>query len=333
MTGFWTPAVEQIAKWFAQVWAAVWGSVPDAVKKHLLLRPVPTELAANEFMRAANERQLLPSNVSLELEGDSCLFHSFTLPEQAASEVSRAVALEMERVLPLHVSKLKTAYIVSRKIDDSDRIKIGLAVAKQKKIDRLMEAANTAGTQIHRIWCVDANTKQSFEFAISEASFKRHMVRLGAGALAIASLMLATLAPQIYLDRVIAASDQISSEITSTRQATRIISQLQTEVASKQNKTSKIYALRRGRRVTALMEILTAASPDDVVLDSLRIDRDTLYLSGFVNKPEEWAIALDDLPSLNDVVILSARRTSGSERQRFDIRAQVSWPDNTEGTS
>ena len=257
------------------------------------------EANSRDFISTQTVGQFAHRQARILIDPEDSLTYNFSIPKCASNELNRAIKLEGERILPLHISKVMTAYRVA--VDESmpERYTVDLIAVKKKLIDAVLDKADQLNISLMSIEVSTDLEGHFVEVPISSIVNKRRMVRWVAVFLIFASLLVSIQIPSLYVDRLETAIDETAEQIRSARSATRQIATLQSQMNERRNLSSAIVAVGRQQRVTLLIEQLTDASPDHVVLETLAIETDKLRLTGVAQNPEEWALALEEVPSFS----------------------------------
>lgn len=327
MTGFWTPLVLVLQRFFLAWGQSLVQSAPAGMRHHLVWSKPSIDIAASELLGSTEIQTAPGNNVDLTLDKGLRLYYRFSVPDCAGSELSRVVAMEAERILPVSTKKLLIAYKPTRTTDAAGRIEVDLVAAKKSLVADLMARIQAKGATVTSLRAATDKSQEFVEFSIRDILFRKY-AKAGAGFfLVLIALMLVGQVTAIYSGRLEEEIHSIDQQVYEARAATRQVAALQSQMRERRGLSEAIAELKRRNRMTLLLEALTKNSPDDVVLETLRIDRNRLQISGVATDPENWAIALDDEFIFEDVVLLSVRDQETGSGQRFEIRLNVLWDD------
>ena len=117
MSGFWTPVFLYAAKMFSVWKQLLLDLVPAGLRRYFLWSLPYEETGSRDFVNQQNLGRFSGRQARIIIDPVDSLTYSFSIPKCAGAELSRAIKLEGERILPLHVSKVVTAHRIT--IDES----------------------------------------------------------------------------------------------------------------------------------------------------------------------------------------------------------------------
>lgn len=326
MNGFWTPFFRVMAQFFSGWGKILLSSAPAWARAHLLWSKPFHEVPASVLDSAAPPALTAGSNISLILDEKSRLHYRFNVPDCAGSELSRAVTLEAERVLPVKASTLVTAFSSSHEKAGKNAICIDLVAARRSQLAHMVDRLRQAGCSVGAVSALVPGREQPIEIPLPDIQARRSWRIAATIVFVFAAILSMSRFAAIYADRVEAEMAAIDQRIVAARSATRQIATLQSQVREKKGLSEALEGLIRSNRMVLLMEVLAKASPDHVVIETMRVDKDQLQISGVAQDPEEWAIGLSKVSGLEEVVVMSARELTSGTGERFQIRMNLSWP-------
>ncbi|CAN0286841.1 unnamed protein product, partial [Ectocarpus sp. 13 AM-2016] len=264
-------------------------------------------------------RSLAGENIDLVIENTSRLHYRFTIPSCAGNELSRAVALEAERILPVNTKKLMTAYAAYSTGPSSDRLQVELVAVRKRLVDDLCEKVRSYGGVLKSVVAGTDGQTGPIELPLKEVRYRRHTFVAVIMLFLFSFVLLCAQLPAIYLARLEEEIIAVDSRIVAARSATRQVAALQSQMRVKRGLSVAIADIAQRNRITQLLETLAVASPDHVVIENLRVDVNRMHISGTATKPEDWALQLQNYPAFDGVVLLSVRDIEARGDQRFEI--------------
>lgn len=270
--------------------------------------------------------------VVVQIDPDFALHHEFTANITNRRDLHSTVELEAERLFPVHLDNIVTAYSVEKQSDGKSSL-ISVVGVRKKLIDQVEESARRRGVDVASVELKNPSTGARLHFNLDSARRKRRGRLTAAALLGFTSFLLLDAMPGIYLGRIeaeIAVKDQ---KIAEERKNTSTIASLQSQINQMQTLASEVYTEINKGNVAEIVAQIAAASPDDVVIDELRIDRDSLYMTGRALAPEDWLISLGRNAAISNATLTAIAQNANTNKQRFELRASVVWPSQRQGVS
>lgn len=326
MNGFWMPFVAVVKRFFREWSHALVASLPERLRGHLLLARPALEVLTSDLEAVLREKSSLTGgNIAVVIEPSSRLHYRFTVPMCAGAELSRAVALEAERVLPLRSNKLIWAYRVLRPDALLDQLQVDMVAVRKRLIEDILKKVKFNNRLIKSIGAVVEDDDHLVEFSLSSIKVGRYSTVATLVVLLSLLFIFAAQFPAVYVSRINEELAAIDQKIIETRAATRQVAVLQSQMREKRGLSEAIADVSRNNRLTHLLETLAAVSPDDVVLESLRVEDNRLHISGTAVDPEDWSIQLNNVAAFEQIGLMSVRNIDSSDSQRFELRLEVVW--------
>lgn len=333
MSGFWDPVFGWLIKWFTIWLDALKHPVPTYVRKQFSWLGAVRTVSARDLLQGHTNHQYTGLGTRVLIGHDDALHYRFTLPEGARSELARAARLESERVLPLTFSKLITSFSIKKELGPKPCYTVAVYAVKTKLISEIERSASEAGIRLISIAAFEGDSSNGVEFPISELKRNRRVLRIF-GSILIGLLVVCVIKiPGSYVDRLKSEIERTDRAISNARNATRQVATLQSQMNEKKNLSSSIANIKRGQRITYLLEQLTKASPDTVFIETLRLDGSKLALLGLAYNPENWTLELEGVDGFGNVTLISVRDMSDGTQQRFELRMDVGWQKLMEAAS
>ncbi len=325
MNGFWMPFVAMVRRFFKAWTHALVMSVPERLRNYVLLTKSPIDILASDLELDSQGKLLLGNSIAVVIDRPSRLHYRFNIPKCAGAELSRAVALEAERVLPLQSGKLTCAFQASPQDASSDYLQVDIVAVKKRLIADIFKKAKSNNSLIKSISVVADDPDHLIEFSLRSVKIGHYSSYAVTIALVCSMFILAAQIPALYASRIEEEVAAIDQKILETRTATRQVAVLQSQMREKRGLSEAIADVTRNNRLTHLLEKLAAVSPDDVVLESLRVEGNRLHISGTAVDPEDWAIQINNVPAFEEIGLMSVRNIDASDSQRFELRLDVVW--------
>jgi general secretion pathway protein L len=266
------------------------------------------------------------NGVVLRLRTADCFQRTIELPRRALADADRILALDLERTTPFRRADVMTAVAVSADAR-GERVPVRQLVAKAANVRPHLEAIARSGRTLARIDVADdpggAPLDVDFLGATAQRMSGLAPRRIAAAAVILVALMGAT-----------AYGDMLRhTEALDALRATTAAARTEAEAARKKIDRFEAAATENSALVrlrtavvprTLLVEELTRLLPDTVWLSELRIDGDTVELSGFAPAAALLVRALERSAMFGDPALAGPVTFDPREnKERFTIRAKI----------
>lgn len=321
MTGFWSPLGTVFTTLSTSMFGSVLEAAPAWLRKYLVLseKPVTLEVSSPDEVDFAQARAA--SDVDILLHEKLFLVHEMEIPAEAKSEVSRVVAMEAERVMPLRTSCLHIAYSVSEGTKKGP-LKATIIAVRRSMVSALLRKAVRHNIQIRSIAAPVGD--QAISLNVPELNQRRYKKAISVCMAFIMFFTIIGMAPSFYFDQLVEEVTATDAAIRVVKKNTSQIAGLQKQVQTLQQLSTTVQSAKENHRILSLFAELTEASPDSVVIDEFRMDGSRLYISGRASAPEEWVIQLQQ-NSMFDAVRLTSVLGQQDGSRRFEIHMQIVW--------
>ncbi len=324
MTGFWSPIVGAVATFFA-----IWGrSLRQALPKKLAERLSFDRSCIDFHVQGPEDLEhatvASDADIRLILDCKATITHSCHMPRAALREIDRAVAVEASRAMPLKSSELIIAHGVSSRMN-ANNVALTIVAARKSFVDQLLIIGKHKDMAISTI--VAEGEKGLLPLHIPQLR-KQRLWRTGSICLtALTLLILLSQIPAMYLSSLQRDLIEIDDAIRVAQKNTAQIARLQRQMRSMRGLSESVRNAKGEAQILELLSILTASSPDDVVISRFRFTGNRLSLTGRSISPEEWVLKLQQLPVFESVRLTSVRAFGGGETKDFDLMCLVNWPE------
>lgn len=246
-----------------------------------------------------------------------------TLPRMSASDLSRVLLLDLERLTPLKSADVMSAHIVCEVEGGRGQIHATQFVLKRKSIEPVVEAVAAAGGQVTWIGCWNEQNSAPLPICFKRGekpSPASHTSRAVAAGLVL--LMLS--APSLYIYRKHEAVAELHSKIDSVR---KDAADVQRSIAKTETLTglqTNLGRLQEGKGdVLATIEQLSRLLPDTVYLTTLRIASHSVEISGLAASAAELPQILERSHMFTDAVLTAPVTVESRDgRERFSLKAR-----------
>lgn len=273
---------------------------------------------------AARER----AGITLLLPEASCFTRAVDVPRAALKHCRRVLDLDLERATPFRRADVHTSYKVLSENSAEGKASVLQFVTKREGVDPIVADVVKAGG---RVTVIDAATGPAQTAAginfIDEAdgaqAARGLLSPLGGLSLA-AGLLLLLACGQVYYKRDAALYELRSETLQLRKQAASVRQSLeQSEVAIKDLAALQAIKLRQVP-VTAVLEEITRILPDTAWVTDLRIENDTVDISGLA-KSGANLIPLFERSSIFGEAALTAPLTfdQREDKERFSLRVRI----------
>jgi general secretion pathway protein L len=278
-------------------------------------------------------RDFPSATVALRLPHNAVFRRNVELPARAAAHAASILALELERVTPFRASDVYTAAMVSPSNGAAGGRTACQLIVKRSVADRAISELSAFGFAPIAMDCVsDGGEVQPVNFlAINAKAGSTHTPWRGFLMVTVVCATLVISAIGIANYRYGVALEAIESEVGNARAAAERMRSQRSEHAAAENDARAVRQLKQLRpSVVEIIDALTKILPDDVVINDLKIDRDTVDLSGMTTSAA-GLVQLFERSTMFKEASLTAPVTSeaGIEKERISLRVKLRMPVST----
>ena len=314
---------------FLKAWGqALYANSPAWLKPHMRMYASvgKVEITAPVGDRLLGDNALSNGQLRVEISGDQVLAHKFYAPQAVRSEVRRMARLEAARTMPVDIGRLALSYHWEP-AGDGEGMTVQVAAVRQSLLDRLVSEADRHGIELLQVVARPENSVSSgFEFAVPSIARRRLVRRVSIAAFAVTAAFIVDLMPTFYVDRLQQEIAQVDQKISIARRKTEKIAGLQTRLKAMQSLAAAVHTERASHQMIELLEQLTRHSPDNVIIEDLRLDGRNVTLRGRSDAPEDWTLALNQAEAFSNVTLRNVRQGEGDQRKQFELRLEAVWP-------
>jgi general secretion pathway protein L len=284
----------------------------------------------SEFARLIKARPKIP--VGLRLGEGDCFSRVVQLPAQAEGDYRRILELDMERSTPFRAADVLTAFHSAPSENGLARGKrtVRHLVVKRRTADPLLREFHDLGIYPAFMDCWDEQRRGGLPVDFLAATRPASRARGGPGlrGLGVLAALLVASAMTIWIVRHQSALAALESRAEAARAEAgnaRIAVEASQMAAARMEAMSR--RLRNRLPVARIIEELTATVPDDAWISDLRIDGDTVELTGFAKSAAALVPRLENAPLFADVLLTSPVVLDNNEdKERFSMRLRLSIP-------
>ncbi|MGQ0672491.1 MAG: PilN domain-containing protein [Hyphomicrobium sp.] len=270
-----------------------------------------------------------PPPVRLRLPSEVCFIRRVEVPQAARGEVGRFLDLDLERATPFRLKDVYSDFILDESSAARGVVGVTQVITRRENVDKLVRDIESAGLEIAGVECWNSNDTAGLpiDFLAKRTDDRGEgravpLTRL----LAAASVALAASAAYIATTRYETALGELTSQVANAKVAAEAARQ---QVATSEEKVRErlaIHEIKSGRpSAVAIVDALTRILPDAAWLSDLRIDGDTVQMSGEADAAAPLIAGVENDPLFSDVSFAApVTRDQAGGKERFSLRAQLS---------
>ncbi len=306
----------------------------DGPRRRLLLeRGARTEQLAEsdeeglgDFMRFIEEKPHLP--VGIRLAARDCFARIVELPARAESNFGRILQLDMERTTPFRSADVLTAHHTAPDIPASaGKRAVKHLIVKRKSIEPLFQEMRMIGIEpaFADCWEGDGSKPAQVDFLLQPGSTRQPRGPQAAQVLAGLAIVLAISAAGIWTYRHQSTLEALERR---TQMARAEADTVRRAVAASQTASAQLEAMTELMRnrlpVVRIIEELTVLIPDDAWVSDLRIDGETIELSGFARSAAALVPIMENSPLFREAGFMAPVIFDNAEgKERFSLRVRL----------
>ena len=288
--------------------------------------PEPAMLAYLASL-AGNRRS--PGTIGLRLPYSACFVRRVELPAVARPDFTRLLAMDLERSTPFKSKDVLAAHEVDASPAIKGLLKVRHYIVKRKTVAGLKQEIEALGFKVTRVECTQENGAAviPINFLGSNDDEARPPSRTGAATkfLGLTAAVLTATAAYLYVDR----HEQAFQSLKERTAKLKVIAQTQKDALAKSKSSfAEIvnYQKLRSESVSkvTILEELTRLLPDTAWVTDIRIDGETIDISGLAVS----AAALVPLLERSKIFVDATSTASltfdpREDKERFAIRARI----------
>ena len=272
------------------------------------------------------------SALSLRVPLSACFSRRLELPSAASADFAKLLALDFERVTPFKAKDVYLAHYVETTPASAGKVWVRQLVLKRNAIAAIKSEVESLGITVGHIDCWDETKLAALpiNFLDSEANGKPEGRGKLNGYLLFAGLGLALAAAGTYL--LVEKYETALSELQIQSDKQRVRSQLARDALAQSQASfgeiASIYKLRSENVARmAIIEELTTLFPDTAWVTDLKIDGDTIDVTGFAKSGAALIPPLERSALFVDATATAPLTFDQREdKDRFSIRVRIRKP-------
>jgi general secretion pathway protein L len=347
-------AVMQRLGWIADMptrllvwWGSELASLVPAPVRRILVRPRLVVSLEGDGMRVLEERgqEARPLGLArdaadvarlaggrpagLRLPLSSCYVRRVLLPAAARRDAAGILALDLERATPFREADVYHAHVIDAASGPPGRIAVRHVIVKRALLDRAVARLEAAGCRVAfaDCWSGDEPAAMPIDLLPARAGGapphrRRHSL---AAALGVLALALAASAPCLLLQRHQSALAAIAEQTRRAKSEAGAQRRASGAAQAADSEMAVLARLKHGRPATVeVIEEITRLLPDTAHLLELRIEGDTVDITGFARSAAGILPLLERSALLADAALSGPlTREPGQDRERFAVRMRL----------
>ena len=262
----------------------------------------------------------LPYAAVFERQGD--------LPAHAGAHARSILDLERERAMPFKASDVYVADIITASPTRKGWLSASQIVVKRKVVEKAIAELKAYDLSVAHVDCMSADGTSPLLvnfLAVTGSSPPRPASRPARSIAAVLVIGLAASASYIALSRREAALDGLEREVATARSRAEIVRREQGQVDAAIAGVAAVRALKTSRvAVVNRLDELTRLLPDDVVLNDLKFDGDTIDLSGFAKSAAALVPVLERSVMFKDATLTAPVAFDAAvDKERVSVRIRL----------
>jgi general secretion pathway protein L len=267
--------------------------------------------------------------IGIRLPFEACFARRIALPAAARKNFRSILSLDLERATPFRLDDVYTSHYIEETTAEGGKLKVRQLVVKRTTLDPLIAEIESLGLRVSfaDCWCEDGRTALPVDFLESN----QNMASPFGGQLRLTALLLALLlvlagsATFLVVRKHDGALDQLQQETARAKgeaqNVRRIVDRAEAVLAD-------VTTLRRTKLesvpVAQILEELARVLPDSAWLTDLRIEGDTVEVSGLATSAANLLPILERSPHFVDAALAAPLTLDPREdKERFSLRVRV----------
>ncbi len=296
------------------------------------------DAAITAFGKIARKRRR--SAAGLRFSNTDCFQRVVNFPSAAEHDIAKALQLDLERTTPFRASDVYAAHYIRDGGETSNhQVVANQVIIKRQTVDPILEAVSDGGIALSFVDCWNPNQDAPLPVDFLAAQDGRQSAS-GRGTnllrgLVAASVCLAIVATALLFMRQHDALEKLTAATTTARSQANLVRQAIDRSETAASQLAVISKLRLDRTSTArILESLTLLIPDTAWVTDLRIDGETIEITGYA-KSATSLIPLFDRSDLFAGATLTApvMFDQHQDKERFSIRASIKSSDVLAGSN
>lgn len=301
-------------------------------------RDFGADAAITAFAKVARNRRR--SAAGIRFSHTDCFQRVVKFPGAAEHDIAKALQLDLERTTPFRPSDVYTAHYICDDNEASDhQVAANQVIIKRHTVDPILDVASESGVALTFVDCWNPNQDAPLPIDFLTAqdgrpSSSARGTNLLKGLIA-ACVFLAMAATALMFMRQHDALEKLTAATTTARNQANLVRQAIDRSETAASQLAVISKLRNDRTSTArILESLTSLIPDTAWLTDLRIDGETIEITGYARSATSL-IQLFDRSELFAGATLSApvMFDQRQDKERFSMRVSIKSSDVLAGSN
>ena len=276
------------------------------------------------LLELANQRPVVP--VRLRLPYTQCFSRIIDLPEAARKDVGRILELDLERATPFRSKDVYTAHVVETAQVRPGVLRIRQFIVPRKSIDGALAEVRATGVTVAGVecWNPERSAPLPVNFLASEGGGTATPSR-ALKMLILAAALLVSSAVYLVTSQHERALAELEQNVAQTRVRADAVRNLVRVSEDQLKDLNALKGLVQNRMmVVSVIDSLTRLLPDSAWLTDLRIDGDTVDISGFSKSAASLIPILETSSVFSEAAFTSAVTRDPSEaKERFSMKLRV----------
>ncbi len=352
------PLLEGASSFFAWWRGELWGLVPERGRKWLAgagpgvvlaevetgfqilaedatrpgAAPGPAPLSRAEALSALARMadSGTAATVGIRLPQSKCFQRKVELPKAARNDAGQILSFNLERATPFKLRDVYTAHVVEEEAGSKGKLRFLQLVTKREAVDALVADVKAAGLEVAFVDCWDNQPSSGLSLNFLEASTASRGRRSATLPRALAALVLLLAASAFLLlltshgSALAELQAQTAKMRTQAAEVRRVLERSDAAVAG----LARLHRLKLGQVPSIeVLEEISRVLPDSVWLSDLRIEGDTLDISGLAKAGAALPSLLEQSPLFADAALTAPLTLDPREdKERFSLRVRVKQP-------
>ena len=268
------------------------------------------------------------TKVGLRLPFSACYLRRLEIPASARHQAGSILALDLERATPFKANDVLTSHYLEPSPARKGWLNACQLIAKRATAAKWIADIEALGLKVARIdcWAQDGKSPIPIDFLSTPAtgSGPRAAGRKSRLLFAILAVALALSATAVAISRHEAALQTLETQVAAARADATIGRQKRDEIEMAASQTAAMRAFRLGRPATVdIIEEVSRLLPDAVSLTDLKIDSNTIDLSGFAKSAADVIPIFERSQMFKDATLTAPVTFDGTEnKEHFSLRAK-----------
>jgi general secretion pathway protein L len=271
------------------------------------------------------------TKVGIMLPFAACFERRIEIPATARGQAEAILTLDFERSTPFKLSEVYAAHALAPARTKKGWLTASQFIVKRKIADNAIATVETHGLKVAclDLWPVAGTTPIGVNLlAVSRGTSMPVRSRRPLALVAAAIVGLTISAVWTGFSRWEAALASLESEVSVARKSAEALRGERAVTERARQMIEAVHAYKQAQPSTVeIINEITHLLPDDVVLNDLKVDRDTVELSGVTASSAAVVPILERSTAFRDVVFSAPVTFDGAAgKERFSLRLQLRRP-------